>query len=550
MGRFDLRTLHLSLVPAVLFVGLCLTLVSCGSGTAADTQPPPPPAADFSLTLSVSSVSLTQGDISSAINVGITPQNGFSGQVQISLAGLPPGVTANPPSPFSVSVNAPVSLQLIATSTAATGTVNVNISGTSGSLTHTSPLALMVQAGMASSLPRSTFVRTNSITTSDNPPGEPHHRHMVLDAARQHLFVANRARNAVEVISTQTGAKLAEIRVPGASSADISVDGKTVWIGSVTQVIHEIDAISFQVRAAHVLPFAEADFDRPEEALAMANGKLMVRVRQPAGTESMLALWDPAFNSITNLNSTAPQAFQHGLGPMAKSGDGSLLFVAAADSSGEAALFDSNGALVAGPQTIGGGASLFAAANKTGTRFAVIFDGGGGTQVDLFDQALNPIGVYNASSPAGLVFSQEGSTLFVSEQFGGGFVISSLDANNLHLLARVPDVVVAGTPTQLEESDISMILFGLANRGVSFVDAAISTLLSQPAPSFASAPVAQPSDGPNSGNTTTNLEGTNFGSVAAVQFGSQLATIQSAGATQLQAISPASATSGAVNISA
>jgi len=373
---------------------------------------------------------------------------------------------------------------------------------------------------------------------------------MVLDATRQHLFVANRARNAVEAISTQTGAKLAEISAPGASSADISVDGKTVWIGSVTQVIYEIDAISLQVRAAHVLPFAEAGFDRPEEALAMANGKLIVRVRQPAGTESMLALWNPAFNSITNLNSIAPQVFRNGLGPMAKSGDGSLLFVAAADSSGEAALFDSNGALVAGPQTIGGGTSLFAAANKTGTRLAVIFGGSGGTQVDLFDQALDPIGVYNASSPAGLVFSQDGSTLFVSEQFDGGFVVSSLDANNLHLLARIPDVVVAGTPTQLEESDVSMILFGLANRGVSFMDAGVSTLLSQLAPSFASAPVAQPSGGPNSGSTTTNLEGTNFGPVAAVQFGSQSAIIQSADATQLQVLSPASGANGAVNISA
>jgi hypothetical protein len=199
-------------------------------------------------------------------------------------------------------------------------------------------------------------------------------------------------------------------------------------------------------------------------------------------------------------------------------------------------------------KTIGAGTSAFAAANKAGTRFAIISEGSGGTQVDLFDQSLNPIGVYSASSPAGLVFSQDGSTLFVSEQFGGGFVVSSLDASNLHLLARVPDVAVAGIPTQLEESDSTKILFGLSNSGVSFVDAAISTLLSQPPPSFASAPIAQPSSGPNSGNTVTILGGTNFGSLAAVQFGSQSAVVQSASATQLQVISPANATSGPVNI--
>jgi hypothetical protein len=177
---------------------------------------------------------------------------------------------------------------------------------------------------------------------------------MVLDAVRQHLFVANRAKNIVEVISTQTGTKLAEISAAGASSADISADAKTIWVGSVTQVIYEIDPSSFQVRAAHTLagltPLPVTVFDRAEEVLAIASGKLMVRMRQPATAESLLVLWDPAFNSITDLNSIAPQVFQNGLGAMAKSGDGSLLFVAAADSSGEIALFDANGALVAGPQ--------------------------------------------------------------------------------------------------------------------------------------------------------------------------------------------------------
>lgn len=557
MGRFDLRTRQfrrLFLVPADLFAGLCLTtLIGCGGGTAMDTQPPPA-AADFSLTLSASSVSVIQGNTSSAINIGIAPQNGFSGQVQVSLVGLPSGVTANPSSSFSMSASAPVSLLLTAISTAATGTVNVTISGTSGTLTHMSALSLTVQSGAASSLPRSTFVRTDSIAASDNSPGEPHHRHTVLDASLQHLFVANRAKNVVEVISTQTGAKLAEINTPGASSADISADGKTVWVGSETQVVYEIDPSSFQVRAAHTLAGLTSlpitVFDRAEEVLAVASGKLMVRMREPATAESSLGFWDPTVNSITNLNSIAPQVFQNGLGPMAKSGDGSLLFIAAADSSGEIALLDSNGALVAGPQTIGAGSIAFAAANRTGTRFAVISSVSAGTQVDLFDQSLNPIGVYSASSPVGLVFSQDGSTLFVSEQFGGGCVVSSLDANNLNLLARVPDVAIAGIPTQLEESDSTKILFGLSNRGISFVDASIATSLPQPPPSFAAAPVAQPSSGPNSGNTATVLSGANLGSLAAVQFGSQSAPVQIASATQLQVISPASATSGPVNISA
>jgi|GEM_PF-720211 hypothetical protein len=556
MGRFDRRARHsgrLCLVTVAL-AGLCLFWAGCGGGTAADIQPPPPREPDFALTLSSSIVSITQGSTSPAISIGVTPKNGFTGQVDVTLGALPSGVTANPASPFSVSVGLPISLLLTASSTATTGSVNLTLAGTSGGLTHSVQLALTIQSGSTSFLPRNNFVRTNSIAVSDNPPGEPHHRHMVLDAARQHLFVANNAKNTVEVISTQTGIKFAEINAPGACSADISADGKTIWVGSLTQAIYEIDASTLQLRAAHLLagliPAPETVFDRPEEGVTMSNGKLMIRMRQPATARSLLALWDPASNSLTNLTSVAPQVFQKGAGVLAKSGDGSRLFVASADSSGEVALFDFSGALVAGPQTIGGGTISIAAANKNATRFAVGFSNGTGTQIDLFDQMFNPMGVYSAVNPAGIVFSQDGSTLFVSEQFGGGFVVSALDANNLHLLARVPDTAIAGVPSQLEESDNSKLLFGLSNRGISFVDAAVSTSLLQMAPAFAAAPVAQPSSGPNVGNTSTTLSGSNFGAVTAVQFGLQPATIQSTGATQLSVTSPADATNGPLNVSA
>jgi len=96
-------------------------------------------------------------------------------------------------------------------------------------------------------------------------------------------------------------------------------------------------------------PVPGSVFDRPEEVFTMSSGKAMVRFSEPARSESLLALWDPITNALTNLTSAVPQLFQAGLGPMAKSGDGSRLFVAAADSSGEVALFDSSGSLVAGP---------------------------------------------------------------------------------------------------------------------------------------------------------------------------------------------------------
>src|SRR5713101_1696311 len=101
----------------------------------------PAPAPNFSLSASPSS--LTQGGSGSS-TITVTPQNGFTGSVALSVSGLPSGVTAstfNPASTTSTSV-----LTLTASSTAATGTFPLTITGTSGTLSHTATLSLTVNA--------------------------------------------------------------------------------------------------------------------------------------------------------------------------------------------------------------------------------------------------------------------------------------------------------------------------------------------------------------------------------------------------------------------
>ena len=560
MGRFDRwARLHgrLRLFPLVLASGMFAVPLGCGGGAESLIQPPPPPppTPDFTISFSSTTATVTQGNTSTAVDVSVTPKNGFSSDVQVTLSGLPSGVTANPSGTFTVATGASVPVLFGASPSAATGSFTISATGTSGTLSHPASLGLNVQNAASPALSRSNFFRTDSVANWDDPPGEPHHRHLVLDVANKHLFVANRAKNILEVISSIDGSRVAQISAPGVTSADISADGKTIWAGSTAQTIYEVDAASLQMRGIHVVtglvPLPNTVFDRPEEVLAMAGGKATVRMRQSATTQSLLALWDPSANLLTNLTSVAPQVFQNGLGVMTRTGDRSRLFVAAKDSSGEVAVLDNNGALVAGPLTLGGGNILFATANAAGTRFALVFGGNGGTQVELLDATLSPVGTYSANGPAGLTFSRDGTMVYVSEKFGGGFAISLLDGSDLHFLGRVSDVAIAGLPTEIEDAGDSKLLFGMANRGVSFVDAATNGALSQTAPAFAAAPVAQPSEGPNAGNTTTILTGVNFEAGAKVQFGSQASTgVQSSSATQLQATSPGSAASGAVNLRA
>ena len=103
------------------------------------------------------------------------------------------------------------------------------------------------------------------------------------------------------------------------------------------------------------MPIPNVTFDRPTEVLSLSSGKALFRLRQPVSQEALLALWDPAANSLADLTASAPAVFQQGVGAMARSGDHSKVLVAANDSSGEMAVFDEAGNVVAGPTTPGTG---------------------------------------------------------------------------------------------------------------------------------------------------------------------------------------------------
>ena len=97
-------------------------------------------SADFSLSASPSPINITQGTSGTA-TVTINKLNGFSGSVALSASGLPSGTTASF-SPASATTSSTLTLNVSAASAA--GTYNVSINGTSGSLSHSTTLALTV----------------------------------------------------------------------------------------------------------------------------------------------------------------------------------------------------------------------------------------------------------------------------------------------------------------------------------------------------------------------------------------------------------------------
>ena len=121
---------------------------------------PAPPSPNFSLSTSLSSMTMTQGT-SGTNTITITPQFGFNGNVSLSASGLPGGVTASfKPNPTATTST----LTLTAAATAAVGTFPVTITGTSGSLTNTATISLIVN-------PQGSFTISSAPTGLTVPQG-------------------------------------------------------------------------------------------------------------------------------------------------------------------------------------------------------------------------------------------------------------------------------------------------------------------------------------------------------------------------------------------
>ncbi|MBZ5527802.1 MAG: IPT/TIG domain-containing protein, partial [Acidobacteriia bacterium] len=542
---------------SLLLIG---SLAGCGGGGGKSSQPvpppPPPPPADFTVSLSPAALSETAGTTSPATTLSTTALNGFSASIQVTLSGLPAGVNANPASPFSVSAGGSQSVVFGATGATAPGAYTITAKAASGALSHSTTLTLTVQAGSPPPvLSRMDFVRTDSLPASDEPSGEPRHRRMVYDSARKRLYVANAAMNRIEALSTADGSLAGEVAVPGVTSVDLSADGTTLWAGSRTEQITALDAATFSAIArypvAGIAGPSNTVYNLPVEVASLSGGKALARLRRADAASFVPALWDSATNTFTDLTSRAPTLFASGAGVFARSADHTKILAAAADASGSTAVFDASGNIIAGPVTVGSGNISLAAANADGSAFAVVLNSSGTAQIFLLNSTLSSVASRPTTAPQGLVFSRDGATLYVSENADLPPVITALGASDLHLIGQRPDARAGGRHSEIEEVDETGLLFGIANRGVSFVDAVNPAALPATAPAFSGAQAASPAEGTLAGGAAVNLAGQNFESSVQLKFAAQAAPSATvSNAAQIQTVAPPGTAAGPANITA
>lgn len=118
-----------------------------------------PAGPSFTLTNSSSAQTVTAGNPATFNHLTITPNNGFSGTVNIAISGQPAGVTLSSPTSVSVSQTTSFNLVLATASNTAAGTYNITVTGSSGSLNFSTSVTLVVNAPAP----------TGSITLSASP---------------------------------------------------------------------------------------------------------------------------------------------------------------------------------------------------------------------------------------------------------------------------------------------------------------------------------------------------------------------------------------------
>src|SRR5206468_3670778 len=100
---------------------------------------------DFTVAASPSSVTTSAGG-SASYTVSVSALNGFSGDVSLSLGGLPAAVGSATFTPATVAGAGSSQLRITTSRTAPTGSYPLTVSGTSGSTTHTVSATLVVTA--------------------------------------------------------------------------------------------------------------------------------------------------------------------------------------------------------------------------------------------------------------------------------------------------------------------------------------------------------------------------------------------------------------------
>lgn len=502
-----------------LLLLLSVLLHGCGGGAGGNASPPPPTMPDFTLALSTTSVSISEGT-STTVSLTATAVNGFSSQVSIQISGAPAGVTVSP-APNSLTPGTPQTFTLAASIGVSATTGEITFTGTASSLSHTANL------NVSTTLPqnpvftstRTKYIRTDAVTEYFTWLNT---HWVVYHAATSRFFVTDPLSNQVFVLDSVTQSQIGRIAVPGAFSIDDTPDHSTLYVGTLLGDVYTIDPVAMAVTRRFISTQIGPYGFPAQSALVLSDGRVALLGMQ-GGIPSVdgstsIAIWNPTDNAITIYGGlggpggisvpSQPLCPMGNIGGFSRTGDRASVLVGSVDSDGTLCEINlQSGQLLALSLGGFGMESLFPSPDG---KYIVVRGGSGPLFIDAhtLNQAFS-IALPSSISPtsaSSFAFSPDSNTLYYMTD-------SAVYVFNIalqQLVGWLPNIYVLSTSGGLDVGpaaspnygamDNTGLLFGPAEEGVGFLD---TTQLRTAAGTTFTNAYLNPATGPASGGTIT-----------------------------------------------
>ncbi len=434
------------------------------SGPVPSPPLPPVPAPDFTLGITPVSAAVLAGNPTPPYSFTVTRSNGQTAPVTVT-SSLPAGFTCSA-SPCGALVSGAASgnaFTLTPSSTVAAGTYTATFTGTDGVNTHVVSASVTVAAAPNQAPPvtpapvavappvvpsgcRTTpyvgdaphapdgmrFAYTGA--ASFTPEGFTELSHLVYDSMHNVVFQSNASLNEVDVISPNDMALIARIPVPEPAGIDLSPDGRTLYVASLSPYFYSIDTSLFCVTGrAGIMADLRGNLTMntseellvPLEVASLSDGSVAVRLIVHGSGAGAVALWTPQGSRTLATNV---------YGGMVRSGDRKHLFIWGNGTSGSLARYDvSTGtaaAIAANPYSF----PEVYAVNQDGSRILGLSDC---CALSLMDGNLNVLASANVRFPSVLA-APDFSRFYVQPQDAPASQLDVRDGSTLALLGSIP----------------------------------------------------------------------------------------------------------------